>query len=660
MAVKKQNILNRFYMISGMMLVFVFAIVFKIIQIQWLNGTTYREEVVENTIKQFKIPANRGNIYTEDGSLLATSIPKYDIRMDAVTVPDKIFNDGVTKLAQSLSGMFGKPSWYYENYLKNARKQQNKYLFIAKNLSYKQYKKIKNFPILKYGTYKGGFIVNQRTVRSHPLGKIGARTIGYDDSRGGAGIEGSFNNYLKGQQGEHLKQRIAKGQWKPLNDNNEIDPIDGLDVITTIDLNIQDIAHHALLDQLKKFEAEHGSVVVMDVKTGQIKAISNLARESDGSYYEKRNYAVWEAHEPGSTFKLMSMVAALEDKVIDTSTIIDTEKGVISIYDKQIRDAHKGGFGKITASRVFEVSSNIGMAKIINDNYKENPQKFVDDLYKMDVGKKLNIPIKGEGQPKIPDPKNKKEWNGLSLPWMAWGYGVKFTDLQILTFYNAVANNGVMVKPMFVKEIKKQNKLIKKFKTQIINKKICSQTTINKVKVMMENVVKRGTALGIYLPYFKMAGKTGTCQTDYWKDKEKQYIASFVGYFPADNPKYSCIVVIHKPNKKIGYYGAEVAAPAFQKIAQKIYTATPIKETLTKFNKRQITFIKQHNTLKINKIRQYNKMPNLKKMAGMDAIALLENLGLEVRCDGIGKVAFQSIKPGDNFKKYKSIYIKLL
>lgn len=660
MAVKKQNILNRFYMISGMMLVFVFAIVFKIIQIQWLNGTTYREEVVENTIKQFKIPANRGNIYTEDGSLLATSIPKYDIRMDAVTVPDKIFNDGVTKLAQSLSGMFGKPSWYYENYLKNARKQQNKYLFIAKNLSYKQYKKIKKFPILKYGTYKGGFIVNQRTVRSHPLGKIGARTIGYDDSRGGAGIEGSFNNYLKGQQGEHLKQRIAKGQWKPLNDNNEIDPIDGLDVITTIDLNIQDIAHHALLDQLKKFEAEHGSVVVMDVKTGQIKAISNLARESDGSYYEKRNYAVWEAHEPGSTFKLMSMVAALEDKVIDTSTIIDTEKGVISIYDKQIRDAHKGGFGKITASRVFEVSSNIGMAKIINDNYKENPQKFVDDLYKMDVGKKLNIPIKGEGQPKIPDPKNKKEWNGLSLPWMAWGYGVKFTDLQILTFYNAVANNGVMVKPMFVKEIKKQNKLIKKFKTQIINKKICSQTTINKVKVMMENVVKRGTALGIYLPYFKMAGKTGTCQTDYWKDKEKQYIASFVGYFPADNPKYSCIVVIHKPNKKIGYYGAEVAAPAFQKIAQKIYTATPIKETLTKFNKRQITFIKQHNTLKINKIRQYNKMPNLKKMAGMDAIALLENLGLEVRCDGIGKVAFQSIKPGDNFKKYKSIYIKLL
>ncbi len=660
MAVKKQNILNRFYMVSGMMLVFVFAIIYKIIQTQWLEGTVYREEAIENTIRQFKIPANRGNIYSEDGSLLATSIPKYDIRMDAVTVPSKIFNRDITKLAQSLSNMFGKPSWYYENYIKNARKEDNRYLFIAKNLSYNQYKQIKKFPILKYGTYKGGLIINQKTVRTHPLGKIVARTIGYDNSRGEAGLEGGFNNYLRGQQGKHLKQKIAKGQWKPLNDNNEIDPVDGLDVITTINLNIQDIVHHALLNQLKKFEAEHGSVVVMDVKTGQIKAISNLARETDGSYYEKRNYAVWEAHEPGSTFKLMSMIAALEDKVIDTSTIIDTEKGVISIYGKKIRDSHKGGFGKISASRIFEVSSNIGMAKIIYGNYKNNPQKFVDDLYKMNVGYKLGISIKGEGQPKIPNPKNKKEWNGLSLPWMAWGYGVKFTDLQMLTFYNAVANNGVMVKPMFVKEIKKQNKLIKRFKTQVINKKICSQSTINKVKVLMENVVKRGTASDIYLPYFKMAGKTGTCQTDYWKDGETQYIASFIGYFPADNPKYSCIVVIHKPNKKLGYYGSEVAAPVFQKIAKKIYAATPIKETLTEFNKQQFTLINQPKKFEINKIKRYDKMPNLKKMAGMDAIALLENLGLEVNFEGIGKVVFQSIKPGENFKKYKSIYIKLL
>ncbi|MCF6213002.1 MAG: transpeptidase family protein [Flavobacteriaceae bacterium] len=660
MAVTKQKILNRFYMVSGMMLVFVFAIVFKLTEIQWLEGTQYREEAIENTIKQFQIPANRGNIYTADGSLLATSVPKYDIRMDVVTVPNKIFNRDIFKLSEALSEMFGKPASHYSSYLRNARSHNNKYLFIARDLNYSQYERIKRFPILKLGAYKGGLIVNQRTVRGHPLGKIAVRTIGYDDSHGTAGLEGSFSSYLVGKKGRHLKQKIAKGQWKPLNDDKQIDPKDGLDVITTLDLNIQDIAHHALLEQLEKFEAEHGSVVVMDVKTGEIKAISNLARTSKGTYFEKRNYAVYEAHEPGSTFKLMSMVVALDDKFIDTSTVIDTKKGVISFYGKKIRDSHRGGYGKITVSRVFELSSNVGMAKIIYKNYNKNPQRFVDKLYAMHVGKKLGIPIKGEGAPKIPNPKNKKEWNGLSLPWMAWGYGVKLTDLQMLTFYNAIANNGKMMKPQFVKQIKKQDKVIKVFKSEVINKKICSQNTIDKVKVLMENVVKRGTASNIYSPYFSMAGKTGTCQVDYWKGGETQYISSFVGYFPADNPKYSCIVVIHKPNKKIGYYGATVAAPAFKKIAQKIYTDTPIRNELKQFNNADKILEKQLTNDDKPKVKKYKYIPNVKKMTGMDAIALLENLGLDVRCEGSGRVAFQSIKPGENLKKYKSIYLKLL
>jgi len=660
MAVTKQNILNRFYMVSGMMLVFVFAIVFKLTQIQWLEGTKYREEAFENTIKQFDIPANRGNVYTADGSLLATSVPKYDIRMDVVTVPNKIFNRDVSKLALAMSDMFGKPRQYYVDYFKNARHQNNKYLFIARDLSYSEYEQIKQFPILKLGAYKGGLIVNQRTVRGHPLGKIAVRTIGYDDDHGTAGLEGSFSNYLIGKQGTHLKQKIAKGQWKPLNDENQIDPEDGLDVITTLDLNIQDIAHHALLEQLELFEAEHGSVVVMEVKTGQVKAISNLARTSKGTYFEKRNYAVYESHEPGSTFKLMSMLVALEDKVIDTSTIIDTEKGVISFYGEKIRDSHKGGYGKISASRVFELSSNVGMAKIVNENYKNNPQKFVDRLEAMNVGKKVGLPIKGEGAPKIPNPKNTKEWNGLSLPWMAWGYGVKLTPVQTLTFYNAVANDGKMVKPQFVKEIRKQDKVIQEFESKVIIDKICSQTTINKLKVLMENVVKRGTASNIYTPYFAMAGKTGTCQTDYWKGGETEYVSSFVGYFPADNPKYSCIVVIHKPNKKLGYYGADVAAPAFKKIAQKIYTDTPIRNELKVFANADEILEKQLTNSSKKVAANYESIPNVKKMTGMDAIALLENLGLDVTFEGSGRVAFQSIKPGESLKKYKSIYLKLL
>ncbi|MCF6296468.1 MAG: transpeptidase family protein, partial [Flavobacteriaceae bacterium] len=482
--------------------------------------------------------------------------------------------------------------------------------------------------------------------------------VGYDDYRGRVGIEGSFYEYLRGKNGKRLKQKIAKGQWKPLNDNNEIEPIDGKDIITTIDLNIQDIAHHALLEQLEYFKANHGSVVVMETKTGEIKAISNLGRTSKGTYYEQRNYAVYESHEPGSTFKLMSMVVALEDKVIDTSTIIDTEKGVISFYGRSVRDTHRGGHGKISVARIFEVSSNVGIVKIINDNYKDNPSKFVNALHKMNVSKKIGLPIKGEGSPFIPNPKDKKKWSGLSLPWMAYGYGVSITPLQTLTFYNAIANNGEMVKPRFVKEIRTQSNVIAKFEKEVINYKICSQQTVDYVKEMMLNVIKRGTAKNIYDKNFSMAGKTGTCQTEYWKKGKAEYISSFVGYFPANEPKYSCIVVIHKPDIEIGYYGNVVAAPVFKKIAHKIYSDTPVqgemlfKNEITSVSKDYEKYYKKAN-------KNYKKVPNVKNMPGMDAISLLENLGLIVNYKGIGKVKSQSIKPGKELKKGEIILLDL-
>lgn len=659
MAVSKQTILIRFYLVSVFTLILVFCIIYKMVNVQWFQGDKYREEAIENAIKTFEIPANRGNVYTSDGSLLATSVPKYDVRMDISIITKKIFNRDILELSKAMSRMFGKPVSYYENYFKQARNQKNKFLLIANNLSYNNYEQVKNFPILKLGTYKGGLIVNQRTVRGYPLGKIAARTIGYDDKRGESGIEGSYSEFLKGHQGQHLKQKIAKGQWKPISDENEIDPVDGLDVITSIDLNIQDIAHHALLEQLENYEADHGTVVVMEVKTGQVKAISNLARTEDGTYYEKRNFAVWETHEPGSTFKVMGMVAALDDKLIDTTDIIDTERGIITIHGKKIIDSHRGGFGKITAAQVIEYSSNVGMAKIITQNYGKNPQKFIDKLHAMNVGKKLNISIGGESMPKVPEPKN-KNWNGLSLPWMAWGYGVEFTDLQTLTFYNAIANNGKMVRPLFVKEIKDQDKIISTIKPEVIVEKICSQETLIKIQTILKNVVKSGTARNIYLPYFALAGKTGTCQIDYWKESGTQYISSFVGYFPAESPKYSCIVVIHKPNKKFGYYGADVAGPAFKKIAQKIYVSTPLYESLTRFDTFDKSQILKTKAVSVAQVGKEDLMPDLNKMAGMDAIALLENLGFRVTCEGYGKVASQSIKPGDSIKNNKNIYLKLL
>jgi len=422
--------------------------------------------------------------------------------MDAVTISDDAFEAGIKDLSIALSDMLGKSAGYYENKIRKARVNKNRYLFITRNLSYNDYQRLKKFPIFKLGTYRGGLIMEQRTVREHPIGKIAERAVGYDDYRGRVGIEGSFYEFLRGKKGKRLKQKIAKGQWKPLNDNNEIEPIDGKDIITTIDLKIQDVAHHALLAQLGKFEADHGSVVVMETKTGEIKAISNLGRTSEGTYFEQRNYAIYESHEPGSTFKLMGMVVALEDKVIDTSDIIDTEKGVIRFHGKPVRDSHHGGYGEISAARVFEVSSNVGIVKIIDENYKDHPEKFIQGLDRMMVGQKIGLPIKGEGQPKIPNPKDKTSWNGLSLPWMAYGYGVSFTPLQTLTFYNAIANNGEMVRPRFVKEIRAQSNVVTRFEKEIMHPQICSQETIDKVKEMMLNVVKRGTADNIYDPNF--------------------------------------------------------------------------------------------------------------------------------------------------------------
>lgn len=643
-------------------------IVYKLVDIQIINGDAYKEEAITRTVKRFEIPANRGNVYSSDGSLLATSVTRFDIRMDLVTVSQKNFKKYVKELSKELSKMFGKSVSHYESYLRKAKKNKNRYLLIARNLSYTDYIKVKNFPLFELGPYKGGFIKIQQTVRERPFGKIAERTIGWDEYRIDAngkkypvrvGLEGNFRNYLRGKNGEQVKQKIAKGQWKPIFGAKEIEPEDGRDIITTINTNIQDIAHHALLLQLEKFKAEHGTVVVMETKTGEIKAISNLGRTSTGKYYERLNHAVGESHEPGSTFKLMSIMVALEDKVIDSGSVFDTEKGRWKIANSTVKDSHYGGYGKISAARIIELSSNVGIAKIIQKNYKNNPSKFIEGLKDMEIGSKLELPIVGEGKPYIPNPKKKDEWSKIALAWMSFGYGVSITPLQTLTFYNAIANDGKMVRPIFVKEIRYQDKVLQTFGTEVINEKICSQSTINKVNVMLKNVVKRGTAENIYNKNYALAGKTGTCLVDYGKDKETQYIASFAGFFPAEDPKYSCIVVIHKPNKEVGYYGNVVAAPVFQKIAQKLYTSSPIINEFDGINTDYNSLEKSFASYNVKSNVNYKNIPNVKGMIGMDAISILENLGMNVKFKGTGKVIRQSIKAGEKLVKGKTIILEL-
>ncbi|MAP79865.1 MAG: penicillin-binding protein [Aequorivita sp.] len=665
MAFEEKNILNRLYVIAAFMFLFALAITVKLLNIQIADGEKYRELAKQNTTKNFVIPANRGNVYADDGSLLATSVPKYDIRFDALTVSSKDFKENLLPLSKGLSDMFGKPASYYQNKLRKARANKNRYLLIVKNLGYSDYIKIKNLPLFKKGPYKGGIIVEQRTVREHPIGKIAQRTVGGEAyNRPGyytVGLEGAFNDLLTGKEGHRLKQKIAKGQWKPVSDDNEIEPQDGYDIVSTINVNIQDIAHHALLKQLEHYQAEHGTVVVMEVATGEIKAVSNLGRTSAGTYYEKLNYAVGESHEPGSTFKVMALMAALEDKVVDTSTVVDTGTGKKLFYGKAVRDSKRGGYGKISVARSLEVSSNIGLATIIDEGYSKNPNKFINKLKSWHLHELTGVAIKGEGKPVIPQPGD-KIWSKNALPSIAYGYNLKLTPLQTLTFYNAIANNGVLVKPRFIKEVRAWNEKVTNYGTEVINPKICSDKTLNEIKEIMKNTVKRGTGRSLYSPDFSMAGKTGTARTEYWHKDWRQnprYISSFAGFFPAENPKYSCIVVIHKPSNKKGYYGADVAGPVFKRIAQKIFTESRNVDKVEEIEKPDPTIEKDFQKYYSKLQKPVKTIPNVKGMAGMDAVSLLENLGLKVQIRGNGTVASQSIKSGETLKKGQLITLNL-
>jgi cell division protein FtsI (penicillin-binding protein 3) len=661
---KQKNILSRGYLVVFMLFILGVAVGYRLVYLQLTQGEKYREFAEKRSIKNFEILPVRGNIYAQDGSLLATSVSKYTIHFDAVTVSERIFQQQLGALSDSLAVLLGKTSEDYRKLLSNARVKQNRYQLIARRLSYVQYQRIRQFPIFQLGGVKGGFIVQRQFVRDLPLGKIAERTVGYEKKKpNGAfikvGLEGAYGVPLRGQSGRQLRQRTASGEWKPITNDYQQEPIDGLDVWTTLDTNLQDVAHHALLEALENYEAEHGSVVVMETKTGAVKAISNLGRTEEGKYFEKLNYAVGEAHEPGSTFKLFALMAALEDKVIDTTTMVDTEKGKLTFYGKyHVRDSKRGGYGIIPTSQVFERSSNTGIVKLIHENYKENPAQFTDRLLAIGLDKPLGLAISGEGTPKIPHPKD-ADWDGLDLPWMAFGYGVSLTPLQTLSYYNAIANGGELVLPRFVSSVRTlDGKVVEHYPKKVLNPAICSEETLGKLQKLMEGVVKNrwGTAHNIYDKTLSIAGKTGTCQVDYTTDN-MQYVSSFVGYFPAHNPTYSCIVVIHKPNKKIGYYGNVVAAPVVKKIAASVIHDIPHTSTV---NLNKVASLEEKiKPLNTNDYLNLRRMPDVRGWSAMEAVAVLENLGVEVKLVGKGKVSRQSQKPGGYLNKSQTVILTL-
>lgn len=701
----KQIIVRRLRGIYLVALLIALVIIGRILYLQMIAGDELRKKAEDLTMKYVSIEPNRGDIYSNDGKrLLSTSVPFYEIRMDlnSSALESRVFNVGIDSLAYCLSKMFRDQSKSeYKKELTDARRKGERYHLISKRISHQQLQKMKDFPIFRLGRYKGGFIVIQKNHRIRPHHLLAARTIGYlseDKSGNIVGIEGAYDQYLQGVTGVRLMQKTAGNIWIPVNDRNEVEPKNGYDLITTIDVNIQDVAENALLRQLKIHNAHHGCAILMEVETGEIKAIANLQRNQRGDYEEAYNYAIAESTEPGSTFKLMSLIAAMEDGYVEPDDTVDTGKGSIKYYDKVIRDTREEGYGKISVQNAFEVSSNVGISQIINNCYKGQEEKFVDRLCRMHLNEPLHIDIKGEGIPHIQHPDDPL-WSGISLPMMSHGYEVRMTPLQVLTFYNAVANDGKMVKPIFVKEITHYGRTLKSFSTEMIDPSICSRSTLKKAQKMLEGVVENGTAMNLKNDNFRIAGKTGTAQIanekyGYKVNSKISYQASFVGYFPAEKPEYSCIVVVNSPSSAV-YYGNLVAGPVFKEIANKVYASRlDMHEAINhrRSDLAEIPYSKNGNKEELNTVLDYLEIPsvpgpeesnwvattrkedhigvndlnfsrglvpNVKEMGLKDAIYLLENAGLVVEVRGKGKVVKQSILAGARVRKGDRIVLTM-
>ena len=669
------------------------VVVSKILIIQKID----QEITSVNLPKLFKIKASRGNIFSDDGSLLAISMPLYDVYMDLSVVDDKIFSSQINNLSISLAQLFGDRSASdYEKYLRSSRlKEKNKYVKLQSKVTHNELNAMKGFPILKLGKYKGGLIIEERLNRENPFGLLAKRTIGLLREANPIGLERAYNQTLTGTDGQQLKQRVAKNFWR--NEDSDLNsmPKAGSDIVSTINIDIQDVAQKALKKSLKFHDADWGTVVLMEVESGHIKAIANLKHEN-GDFDEYYNHAIAEHSEPGSTFKLASVLAGLEDGFYSLSDSVDTENGTYQFYDKVMKDSRKGGYGKITIGEALVNSSNVGISKTINSSYKEKPQSFIDRIYKMGLCTPIDLELPYPNNLLIKQP-GKDGWSGVTLPWMSIGYSLRISPIHMLTFYNAIANEGVMVKPLFTSQILKDGKIVTKQSKEIINPAICSKSSINEIVPYLIDVVEKGTAKNIKSSEYKIAGKTGTSLIAYGKSAEletKRYRASFVGFFPAHKPKYSCIVVVHNP-KENGFYGSDVAAPVFKEISDKIYASdisiheqisiddyvkdfpyisqgkTEETETILDYlnlnysstSSEWMTQEYSRNKLKLN-TRNIDKdfengiMPNLYGMNLMDAIYLLENAGLKVSFSGSGHVINQSIKKGKNIKINEEIKLR--
>ncbi|NJL15515.1 MAG: penicillin-binding protein 2, partial [Microscillaceae bacterium] len=556
-------------------------IIVQIVNIQVLQGEQWRAIAREIGLQYRVKKATRGNIYADGGELLATSVPLYQLSIDPTVVSDPLYIRGIDSLCVLLANFFkDKTALEYKRKINDARLQKKRYLILSARLvTYIERKKMMKWPIFREGQLKGGVLFEKAEERTYPFGNLGQRTIGFINANGeGAGLEISLNRELAGEDGRALYQKITGGAWKPVQSSARIRSTDGQDIHTTLNVNIQDIAHQALEKALIRHNASFGTVIVMEVKSGEIKAMANLGKTGPGKYAENYNYAIGDvgSSDPGSTFKTASMMALLEDTTLTLTDTIETGGGAFRYFDRVMRDTRYGGWGRITLQQSLEYSSNIGVSRLITRHFGqslEKSDKFVTYLKNFGLGIPLDksLLLEGTTRPYLKTTQD-PTWSGVTLPWMSVGYESRLSPLQMLMFYNAIANQGYLVQPRLVRAISQTGKNLRVFEPQVSKQTICSASTLQKIQTMLKGVVLRGTAKNILSRQYAIAGKTGTSQKLNRRGQyTKKYKTSFVGYFPADAPKYSCIVVIDEPQGE-DQYGAEVSAPVFREIADRLFS----------------------------------------------------------------------------------------
>lgn len=677
----KRDIKFRVYLAFTGILVLALAIIAKAAIIQIKDGKSLRSQAEKAHTKKETLFADRGNIYTEDGTLLSATIPKFDLRVDFKAIDKDTFVHYIDTLSLGLSELFGDASAAeYKKDMMAAFRRKERYWLLKRNVPYYQYQAAREMPVFNKGKNKGGFIAEGRSKRANPYGMLAYRTIGlWRENAENIGLEQKFDSVLSGKPGVRIMRKTTGATWIPIS-GSEIDPINGQDIITTIDINVQDVAEHALLESMAKYNSQQGTAIVMEVATGKIKALANLGRQADGSYWEDFNYAMIPS-EPGSTFKLMSLMALVDDGYVNIKDIVNTQNGLAVFGRQRVVDDHRG-LGEITIQKAFAQSSNVAFAKLVAQKYGQNPMKYIAHLQKLKLDKKTGLDLNGERSPTIKTTQS-KSWNKTtSLPWIAYGYESMITPLHTCMVYNGVANNGKIMRPYLVSAVQEYGLPIKQFKPKVWVEQMAKPATIKQLQEAMRSVVEEGTAKSIQSPYYGIAGKTGTAQV---ADKGISYSdgvrqGSFVGYFPYENPKYTIAVVIRStPNGP--YYGAVVAAPVFKAIADKLFIthiggwglpqdtiARPAKwiadGTVPKVPTKEGTIFPAPTAgtkpaTKQTKATTPSGIPNVVGMGLKDALFLLETTGLKVSIKGSGRIQSQSLPPGSKVVKGQNIHLQL-